>query len=290
MILALEGSTVDPLDGKTYTNQVNYGNFSYNKFFFIDSSQQSRPTVPSFSQTDPQAYQPAPELTGQDAQSIKWIKKVNIPASSKATSYLVENEQGKQENIQVKAYDFAFFPNNVPPGVSGFYTNIPIFSQNPTDPRKSLIRLYEQPIYAQPAWLNFPGFSNKNPDALPGVITVLRGCLGDFASLLELNIFDPCLTTIFASALATPDKNSTLKQQLQSSQQLKETMSKCSLYLQSKKSELQRMEQVHQVSTSAIPTQAQAGGTGPLPVSMRPQASGIPSAPTTDSAAGGVSL
>jgi hypothetical protein len=286
MILALEGSTVDPLNGKTYTNQVNYGNFSFNKFFFIDTSQRNTPPIGA----DAQSYQPAQELTGQDAQSIKWIKKLTIPASTKTTSYLVENEQGKEETVKIKAYDFAFFPDNVPPGISGFYANIPIFAPNPNNPRKSFVRLYEQPIYAQPEWLNFPGFSNKAPDNMPGVVTVLRGCLGDFASLLNLNIFDPCLEVIFSSALALPHKNASLKEQEESNRKVQEAMNKCSRYLKSKQAEVHRMSQTHQVNNPSSASQAPAGGVGPMPVHMRPQKEGIPSLANTESDSGGVAL
>lgn len=285
MILALEGSTVDPLDGKTYTNEVNYGNFSFNKFFFIDTQQPNNPRP----NEDPQAYQPAQELTGQAAQSIQWIKKVNIPASTKTTTYQVENAQGQQQEIKVQSYNFAFFPNNVPPGVSGFYANIPIFAKNPVDPRRALIRLYEQPIYAQPAWLNFPGFSSKKPDNLPGVITVLRACLGDFSSILNLNIFDPCLSVVFASALALPDKDTTFND-LQSNAEIQQAMQKCSIYLQSKQAELQRMAQTHQVSSSVISGQTSVGGTGPLPVNQRPQSQLLPQNITMNASGGGVTL
>ena len=285
VILALEGSTVDPLDGKTYTNNVNYGNFSFNKFFFIDTQQRNSPDP----EADPQAYQPSPELTGQAAKSIRWIKKLTIPASTKTTSYLVEDEQGKQKNVKVESYNFAYFPDNVPPGVSGFYTNIPVFAKNHVDPRKSLIRLYEQPIYAQPPWLNFPGFSPKRPDNTPGVVTVLRGCLGDFTSLLNLNIFDPCLNVIFASALALPDRETSFHD-LQSNRQIQEAMNKCSIYLNAKRAELQRMSQVHSINSSSISGQANAGGTGPLPVGFRPQLRALPSNLSTDSAGGGVAL
>ena len=61
--------------------------------------------------------------------------------------------------------------------------NIPTFKQNPTNPQQALVRLYEQPLYAQPAWLNNPGHTTMSPNnkattITPGVITVLRGCLG----------------------------------------------------------------------------------------------------------------
>lgn len=285
ILLATQGSTVDPLDGKTYNNIVNYGNFSFNKFFFIDTEQPS-PFAPN---ADPQAYQPAQELTGQAADSIRWVKKVDIPASTKLSSYVVENEQGEQENVRVKSYDSAYVPDNVPPGISGFYANIPIFAKNPVDPRKSLIRLYEQPIYAQPAWLNSPGFSSKKPDNIPGVITVLRGCLGDFTSLLGLDIFDPCLNVIFASALALPDR-ATSFHEVQSIPEIQQAMRKCSLYLKSKRAELLRMSQMHQVNSSAISGPTNTGGGGSLHVRSRPQQQLLPQNLSTALAAGGVAL
>lgn len=285
ILLATQGSTIDPLDGKTYTNNVNYGNFSFNKFFFINTEQPNSiaPNV------DPEAYQPAQELTGQAADSIRWLKQEYIPASKNFTSYVVENEQGQKETIKVKAYDRAFFPDNVPPGISGFYANIPIFAKNPVDPRRSLIRLYEQPIYAQPSWLNSPGFSPRKPDSIPGVITVLRGCLGDFTSLLNLNIFDPCLNVIFASALALPDRETSFHD-LQSNPQIERAMEKCSIYLKSKRAELQRMSQVHQINSSAIAGQINTSDGGPLHVRSRPQSRLLPSNLSTASAAGGVTL
>jgi hypothetical protein len=286
MLLAIEGSTIDPLDGKTYSNQSTLTVKPFNKFFFIDTSQKNSPPIGA----DPQTFSPPSELAGQDAQSIKWIKKIDIPASTKETSYLVENEQGKQENIKVKSYNFAFFPDNIPPGISGFYMNIPIFAPSPLDSRKSLIRLYEQPIYAQPPWLNFPGFSNREPDNMPGVITMLRGCLGDFAALLDLNVFDPCLSVIFSSALALPDKGASFKEQEESNQYVQNAMVKCSRYLQAKQAEIQRMSQPYAVNPSAISPRAEAGGTGQMPVHMRPQTSGVPSLSGTNSAEGGVAL
>lgn len=285
MILALEGSTIDPLDGKTYNNEVNYGNFSFNKFFFIDT-QQPNNVQPN---EDPQAYQPAQELTGKAAQSIQWIKKLNIPASTKTTTYRVEDAQGQQQDVKVKSYNFAFFPDNVPPGISGFYANIPIFAKNPVDPRRALIRLYEQPIYAQPPWLNSPGFSNKKPDNIPGVVTVLRGCLGDFSSILNLDIFDPCISVIFASALALPDRETSFND-IQSNPQIKQAMGKCSIYLKAKRAELQRMSQTHQINASTVSGQTNIGGTGPLPLSQRLNAQLLPQNITTDTPGGGVVL
>ena len=87
MTLALEGSTLDPLDGKTYTNQVTLGSgqgaFSYNKFFFIDTTQAQDPTLVTDANGNPQAYQPAKELTGKEAQAITWITKQTVPTSGK---------------------------------------------------------------------------------------------------------------------------------------------------------------------------------------------------------------
>ncbi len=80
-------------------------------------------------------------------------------------------------------------------GKEGFYMNILVNKPDRTNPKNSLLRLYEQKILGQPDWLN----------SKEGVINMLRVCLGDFATALTLNepIFDPSLKYIFTKALTT---------------------------------------------------------------------------------------
>ena len=82
--------------------------------------------------------------------------------------------------------------------------------------------------------------------------------MGDFMSLLDLNIFDPCLTVIFKTALGMTtsgpqniganDPNFT-----------KETQD-CGLYLQEKSLEDQRMQQATTVKSTTITQSSNAGG------------------------------
>jgi hypothetical protein len=278
MTLAVEGSTVDPLDGSTYSNTVNLGTFSFKKFFFIDTTQASDPTEVTDPNGDTQAYQPAKEITGT---LPSWIKKTTVPTSGKTTSYVIENAQGAQETVKVAAYNYVYRPNNIPEGLSGFYMNIPIFTQSPLNKDQALIRLFEQPVYAQPAWLNYPGFSTTAPDSIPGVVTLLRGCLGDFQSLIDLNIFDPCMTMIFKSALAVPDgeagKSTTLQDEIKSDPAMQAAADKCSVYLTAKQAEVNRMQVVHKtgVTTPSSGASHSDGGTMAMPSAGVTQAASI---------------
>jgi hypothetical protein len=68
---------------------------------------------------------------------------------------------------------------------------------------------------------------------------LLRGCLGDFQSLLDLNIFDPCLTVIFNSALALSDNN--LDTQT-STNLIKDQGGKCAAYMKEKEALIKHQE------------------------------------------------
>ncbi len=199
------GTATDPLNGKTVSNSTSIGSFSYQKFFFL------------------QAPDSVTELTGS---LPSWIKKTTVP-SLKGTTFIYE-------------------PNAMPAdGITGFYMNIPVFSQDPAHKNSMLIRLFEQPIIAQPAWLNKSGTGQKTPKSgvipaeLAGSITLLRGCLGDFQSLLDLNIFDPCLTVIFSSALALSDNDLDAKT---STNLIKDKKGKCAAYMKEKKALIAHQE------------------------------------------------
>ena len=93
----------------------------------------------------------------------------------------------------IKNYDHIYITQNMPNDMSGFYMNIPTFTSNPLQAGQVLIRLFEQEIIAQPDWLNNSGLTkDSSGNMIPGVMTLLRGCMGDFLSLVNLNIFDPC--------------------------------------------------------------------------------------------------
>ncbi len=196
---SVTGTAIDPLNGKTVSNSASLGSFSYQKFFFL------------------QAPDSVTEITGT---LPAWIKKTTAPSTNSAgTTTLYE-------------------PNNIPAdGITGFYMNIPIFATDPAKKGSMLIRLFEQPIIAQPAWLNKSGTGAKTPKSgvIPadsaGVITLLRGCLGDFQSLLALNIFDPCLTIIFSSALALSDNNLDVQT---STSLVQDKKGKCAAYIKEK--------------------------------------------------------
>ena len=225
---AVLGSSTDPLTGKTVTNTASIGNFQYKKFFFL------------------QAPDAVTEMTGS---LPSWIQKVTVPASKGATSILYE-------------------PLHIPAdGITGFYMNIPTFQQDPTNSSAALVRLYEQPIIAQPAWLNLSGTSLSTPKsgiipaANAGVITVLRGCLGDFESILDLGIFDPCLTVIFKAALAIHDTDPSKTQpstNLQTPFSSQDTAA-CAAYIQEKQASL--TQQNNPVPESANALHAPAGAT-----------------------------
>ena len=201
------GTAVDPLNGNTTSNMAAIGSFSYKKFFFL------------------QAPDSVTEITGS---LPAWIKKTTAPSTnSTGTTTIYE-------------------PNNIPvDGITGFYMNIPTFAKDPANKNSMLIRLFEQPVIAQPAWLNKSGTGAKTPKAgvIPaesaGVITLLRGCLGDFQSVLDLNIFDPCLTVIFSSALALSDNDLDVQT---STSLIQDKGGKCAAYIKEKQALLAYQE------------------------------------------------
>lgn len=113
-------------------------------------------------------------------KSTPWLMKQSVPA------------QDPDKN-----YTYIYLPSQKtkPKGQEGVYVNIPVISQDMADKTNVLVRLYEQKIVPQPDWLN----------SEQGVITMLRVCLGDFASALVLDdqIFDPCLQYIYRKSLST---------------------------------------------------------------------------------------
>lgn len=224
------GTAIDPLNKKTISNSTSIGSFSYDKFFFLqapNSTQEITGTLPS------------------------WITKTAVPSVTGTT--------------------FIYEPNNIPQdGITGFYMNIPIFAKDPKNKNSILIRLFEQPVIAQPAWLNKSGTGPKTPQSgvIPqesaGVVTVLRGCLGDFQSLLDLNIFDPCLTVIFSSALALSDNDLDVQT---SKSLIQDKGGKCAAYIQQKQALLKYQEDPKAtVNQSGLGTAPQPqGATLPLP-------------------------
>ncbi len=212
--LAINGSAVDPTSGQTYQNAQTTGPVTYNKFFFLDPG----PNSPS----------PAPELTGQ---LPNWVSKVPVATS---------NQQ---------SYPYLYIPNKELTGITGFYMNIPTFEPDPNNKNGTLIRLYEQPVIAQPAWLSVSGWPTAQTTITPtpqsSVLTLLRGCLGDFQSLLPLNIFDPCLTVIFTKALALNTVDQSQDEALTDA---------CSDYISEKLADQQRQTTVQGASTTQAPS------------------------------------
>ena len=228
------GTAIDPISGNTVSNLSAIGSFSYKKFFFL------------------QAPDSVTELTGT---LPAWIKKTTAPSTNSAgTATLYE-------------------PNNLPAdGITGFYMNIPTFAKDPANKGSMLIRLFEQPIIAQPAWLNKSGTGAKTPKngVIPaesaGSITLLRGCLGDFQSLLDLNIFDPCLTIIFSSALALSDNDLDVQT---STNLIQDKKGKCAAYMKEKQALIKHQEDPKAtVNTNKLGSASQSqGGSIALPSS-----------------------
>lgn len=182
--LAVKGSALDPSSGQTYQNVQTTGPLTYNKFFFLDPSQSN----PTLQQQIQQGLAPAPELTGL---LPSWVSKIPVPTANP------------------QSYPYIYTANQELPGITGFYMNIPTFEPDPNNKNGTLIRLYEQPIIAQPSWLSVSGWptATQKISSSESVLTIVRGCLGDFQSLLPLNIFDPCLTVIFTKALALANQS-----------------------------------------------------------------------------------
>ncbi len=206
------GSAIDPLTGQTVTNTTTLGPaFAYQKFFFLQ----------------------APDATTELTASLpSWIKAVTVPASTGQTT----------------VYEPSVFIND---GITGFYMNLPTFQQDPMNKNSALIRLYQQPIIAQPLWLNQSttaksALSGIVPQNKAGVTTIVRGCVGDFLALLDLGIFDPCLTIIFKKAAATTQGVS--KEPLPSFSQ--QEANQCSSYIAEKQANLAK--QASPVATTAI--------------------------------------
>lgn len=218
------GTALDPISGKTTSNTNAIGSFSYQKFFFL------------------QAPDSTTELTGT---LPSWITQTTVPSSTGTTTIYTPNA----------------IPND---GITGFYMNIPTFSKDPNNQNSVIIRLYEQPVIAQPAWLNSSGATSTTPQAgiIPsssaGVITLLRGCLGDFEALLDLDIFDPCLTVIFSSALAlstNPAEQAATKTIIQ------DKGGQCAAYIVEKQAMLQAQQNpAATVATGALSNASQPQG------------------------------
>ena len=77
-------------------------------------------------------------------------------------------------------------------GATGLFINIPTKND-----------LYEQEILKQPDWLN-----SKN-----GILTIMRGCLGDIGALVGMNILDPCTESIIIKAQTASTKGNVQSQQ-----------------------------------------------------------------------------
>lgn len=155
----------------------------------------------------------APNNTIVKNSAVPWVNKIKVPV------------QNAEEH-----YPYVYVPNRPTEGEEGLYMNIPTGMKDPVNQANLLIRLYEQPIYAQPTWLN----SNE------GIITMLRGCLGDFASILtiEEDIFDSCLQMILRKAIATiPSSNTSIPKSilalglLDSDAKVKDLSEQCMLHL-----------------------------------------------------------
>ncbi len=238
---AINGSTINPNDGMIYNNTVSMGggSFVYQKFFFIDTLQKS-----GSSSTD------ITELTGSAAQKISWLKKIAIPVSN--------NEIITPDGKAIKNYNFIYKSENKPNDISGFYMNIPTFDTDPMNPNTILIRLFEQQIIAQPDWLNYSGLDkDNNGKIIPGVMTILRGCMGDFMSLLDLNIFDPCLSVMFKTALAIDEPKKI--NSLSSDSDFNKETKNCGIYLESKLLAQDRMQKTNTVKSTSV-SASKAGG------------------------------
>jgi len=111
----------------------------------------------------------------KNSENVPWPAKIVKDAETGAK---IKNKFG---NV-ISNEPLAFFANNK----KNLFVNIPKKNQ-----------IYVQELLPQPNWLN----STK------GVMLMVRGCLGDFASLLdpmfsEDDIFDPCLHCIISQAAA----------------------------------------------------------------------------------------
>ena len=240
---ALYGSTINPYDGITYENTVNMGHgaFSYQKFFFLDTKQASVSSLDS---------EVLPELVGKAAQNISWLKKIPVPVSSEKIT--------ATNGSDVSNYDHMYKTQNKPNDLSGFYMNIPVFDSDPLDKTKVLIRLFEQEVIDQPNWLNNSGLKNDSDGKIiPGVITVLRGCMGDFLSLVDLDIFDPCLTVIFKLAMTMSDSNDN---QSENDASFAQQSQDCGLYLQEQALAQLRQQQTTNIQGQKVSAVSSAGG------------------------------
>lgn len=221
------GTALDPLTNQPVSNMNTVGDFQYQKFFFLE----------------------APDTTTEHTGALpSWISKVPSLSSKATQPYLYE-------------------PNNIPQdGITGFYMNIPTFESDPTNAQAALLRLYQQPIIAQPLWLNKSGtgsnipLSGIIPAASAGAVTVLRGCLGDFQAILDLGIFDPCLTIIFKTALSLENATKPITTPLFTSA---ETQA-CAAYLTEKQAALSNNPVTKSPSTSSSPETSE-GATIMLP-------------------------
>lgn len=92
-----------------------------------------------------------------------------------------------------KSPHYKYYATRPLEGQEGIYMNIPLISRDQGDHKNVLARLYEQKIIPQPEWLNSP----------EGVIGMIRACVGDFVTALELDetIFDPVINYLIRYTL-----------------------------------------------------------------------------------------
>ncbi len=234
-LLGPDQTIPNPMKGATpaqISNTQSLGSLNFNKFFFLKApSPESFTGLTPLQQATLERTAATTELTGA---LPSWINPTSVESSTGTTTL--------------------YEPNNVPDdGITGFYLNLPTFQADPNNPGSSLITLFEQPIIAQPNWLNKSGTGSQSNWAgiiekeQAGIITMLRGCLGDFQSVLDLNIFDPCLTIIFKKALALSSDPKTAAQGNYTPTQT----TRCATYITEKQAMLKEQASV-QTATSTV--------------------------------------
>ncbi len=122
-----------------------------------------------------------------DIRAVKLIPHLakSLPKNTKQIKWPEHIVDAANEIITVDGHPMAYFKDDAGNIVkSNQATKLFIVIQSGKN-------LFEEELLAQPEWLN----------SWTGVVKVLRGCFGDFSSLLGLNILDPCMEALIQNAL-----------------------------------------------------------------------------------------
>lgn len=164
-IANMPANNVDEAKNKTRALR-NYTCLHPGLFFYTPESLRAIKIIPIVMQELP-----------QNIKGLGWPKQLTNAAQS--------GQRAKMKDGTPLNYAVAYFKGpqgertSSEAGATGLFINIPTKND-----------LYEQEVSKQPAWLN----------SKEGILTIMRGCLGDIGALVGMNILDPCVEAIIIKA------------------------------------------------------------------------------------------